>query len=252
MPVTSLQVREFVAALKGQYDRDLDAPQQPRHRPAARSRTWWPARDGWSPLAVLLGSRGVIDALAGRRQDALRAVRELEEQSRRAFVRGTRPCIRRQALRPGSRMTNSLLVPCPRAVAPHVNLPAVHLHEPASQGQPDPQSGQRRSAVPLREQFGRCVATAPRRCRYPIDDREAQLHELASIGATDLRGDANGPAKLGELRRVVQQVDAVTSLFGRFSECLTRRERRPVARPVAGSSTPTPSAASTAWSIARR
>ena len=39
----------------------------------------------WPPI-VLLGSRGVIDAIAGRRQDALRAVREIKQESRRAFV----------------------------------------------------------------------------------------------------------------------------------------------------------------------
>ena len=39
-----------------------------------------------APPIGLLGSRGVIDAIAGRRQDALKVVREIEEESRRKFV----------------------------------------------------------------------------------------------------------------------------------------------------------------------
>jgi hypothetical protein len=42
---------------------------------------------GIAAFALLrLGLRGIIDALAGRRQEALRAAREIEEQSRRTFV----------------------------------------------------------------------------------------------------------------------------------------------------------------------
>jgi tetratricopeptide (TPR) repeat protein len=43
------------------------------------------------PAVSILGYRGVIAALAGRRQDALRALREIEEESRRGFVPPSTP-----------------------------------------------------------------------------------------------------------------------------------------------------------------